>query len=126
MNTPQPDNPGLCPICGGPNDCQPCSATVAKGPCWCANVEIPAALLARVPEYLRNRACICRPCVMKFHGAKTDAVAAPKILSGDFYFTGSLMVFTAAYHLRRGYCCGSGCQHCPYPNPELKATPTLA
>ena len=24
------------------------------------------------------------------------------------------MVFTAAYHLKRGYCCGSGCRHCPY------------
>lgn len=24
------------------------------------------------------------------------------------------MVFTEAYHLRRGYCCKSGCRHCPY------------
>ncbi|WP_373521066.1 DUF5522 domain-containing protein [Aquiflexum sp.] len=24
------------------------------------------------------------------------------------------MVFTAQYHLRRGYCCDSGCKHCPY------------
>ncbi len=23
-------------------------------------------------------------------------------------------VFTAAYLLDRGYCCGSGCRHCPY------------
>jgi hypothetical protein len=32
----------------------------------------------------------------------------------DYYFEGPLMVFTAAYHLKRGYCCGSGCRHCPY------------
>jgi prepilin-type N-terminal cleavage/methylation domain-containing protein/prepilin-type processing-associated H-X9-DG protein len=64
MNLPQPDNPSLCPLCGGPNDCQVCSAD--KGACWCANVEIPAALLARVPRPLRNRACICRACVEKF------------------------------------------------------------
>ena len=32
----------------------------------------------------------------------------------DYYFEGQLMVFTAAYHLKRGYCCGSGCRHCPY------------
>lgn len=32
----------------------------------------------------------------------------------DFYFEGPYMVFTAAYHLKRGYCCGSGCRHCPY------------
>ncbi len=32
----------------------------------------------------------------------------------DFYFEGPYMVFTAAYLLKRGYCCGSGCRHCPY------------
>jgi hypothetical protein len=33
----------------------------------------------------------------------------------DFYFDGSgLMVFTEKYHLKRGYCCGNGCRHCPY------------
>jgi hypothetical protein len=35
----------------------------------------------------------------------------------DFYYEGELVVFTAAYHLKRGYCCGSGCRHCPY-EPE--------
>ncbi|MCB0351878.1 MAG: hypothetical protein KDD64_00085 [Bdellovibrionales bacterium] len=23
-------------------------------------------------------------------------------------------VFTSVFHLSRGYCCGSGCRHCPY------------
>ena len=32
----------------------------------------------------------------------------------DFYWDGPYMVFTAAYHLKRGYCCNSGCRHCPY------------
>jgi hypothetical protein len=33
----------------------------------------------------------------------------------DFYFNESgLMVFTEKYHLKRGYCCTSGCKHCPY------------
>jgi hypothetical protein len=32
----------------------------------------------------------------------------------DFYFEGELIVFTAQYHLKRGYCCKSGCRHCPY------------
>ncbi len=32
----------------------------------------------------------------------------------DFYFDGPLMVFTAAYHLKRGSCCGCECRHCPY------------
>jgi hypothetical protein len=37
-----------------------------------------------------------------------------KLEPEDYYFEGSLMVFTAAYHLKRGSCCGSGCRHCPY------------
>lgn len=32
----------------------------------------------------------------------------------DFYFENGNMVFTEAYHLKRGYCCGNGCRHCPY------------
>jgi len=32
----------------------------------------------------------------------------------DFYFENGLMVFTEKYHLKRGYCCRSGCRHCPY------------
>jgi hypothetical protein len=32
----------------------------------------------------------------------------------DFYMEGPYMVFTAAYHLRRGTCCNSDCRHCPY------------
>ena len=32
----------------------------------------------------------------------------------DWYFENGLLVYTAAYHLKRGYCCGSGCRYCPY------------
>lgn len=33
----------------------------------------------------------------------------------DYYFTDEgFLVFTAAYHLKRGYCCKNGCRHCPY------------
>jgi Family of unknown function (DUF5522) len=32
----------------------------------------------------------------------------------DYYYDGEYIVFTAAYHLKRGSCCGSGCRHCPY------------
>lgn len=38
----------------------------------------------------------------------------PLIEGEDFYREGAAIVFTARYHLRRGYCCGSGCRHCPY------------
>ena len=33
----------------------------------------------------------------------------------DYYFNEEgLMVFTAAYHLKRGYCCKNKCKHCPW------------
>jgi iron complex transport system substrate-binding protein len=32
----------------------------------------------------------------------------------DYYNETGLTVFTASYLQRRGYCCGSGCRHCPY------------
>jgi hypothetical protein len=43
-----------------------------------------------------------------------DRPAAPRLKSEDYYFEGDLMVFTAAYHLKRGSCCKSACRHCPY------------
>ena len=36
----------------------------------------------------------------------------------DFYMDGPYLVFTAAYHLKRGTCCNSGCRHCPYREDE--------
>ena len=32
----------------------------------------------------------------------------------DYYVERGSFVFTASYLKRRGYCCGSGCRHCPY------------
>lgn len=43
-----------------------------------------------------------------------DRSPAPLVAGVDYYWKGNLVVFTAAYHLNRGYCCGMGCAHCPY------------
>lgn len=33
----------------------------------------------------------------------------------DYYFNAQgLMVMTEKYHLKRGFCCKSGCKHCPW------------
>jgi len=47
--------------------------------------------------------------VMRRHG---EAVVAGRALYRDP--TTGLSVFTAAFLADRGYCCGSGCRHCPY------------
>lgn len=40
---------------------------------------------------------------------------APQLIEGvDFYWEGPYMVLTAKYLFKRGYCCESGCRHCPY------------
>ena len=37
------------------------------------------------------------------------------IEEGDYYLTPEgYRCFTEQYHLKRGYCCESGCRHCPY------------
>jgi hypothetical protein len=32
----------------------------------------------------------------------------------DYYIENGLFVFTGEFLLKRGYCCESGCRHCPY------------
>ncbi len=44
--------------------------------------------------------------------AHSVAVAAGRALYRDP--TTGLSVFTAVFLADRGYCCGSGCRHCPY------------
>jgi hypothetical protein len=43
-----------------------------------------------------------------------DDSAMAALASEDFYWEGPYLVFTAAYLLKRGYCCNSNCRHCPY------------
>ena len=47
-----------------------------------------------------------------------------KLTEGIHYYfnENGLMVFTSAYHLQRGYCCGNGCLNCPY-NYEAVSEP---
>jgi hypothetical protein len=51
------------------------------------------------------------------------ATARPTLEPEDFYLEGSCLVFTAAYHLKRGSCCGSACRHCPYGFATADAAP---
>ncbi len=46
-----------------------------------------------------------------------------KIEEGDFYWNeDGYRVFTEQYLLKRGYCCNSGCKHCPYGYDKNRAT----
>lgn len=52
--------------------------------------------------------------------AATEPMADRAVAAGHpmFFIENGLVVFTAAYHLARGFCCGSGCRHCPYDPPH--------
>lgn len=52
---------------------------------------------------------------MKADNEEKPQEESPPLKEGeDYYWENGFMVFTAAYLLKRGYCCKSGCRHCPY------------
>jgi hypothetical protein len=60
--------------------------------------------------------------------AKTPSLtdSDSKLIEGqDYYWEGEAVVFTERYHLRRGYCCESGCRHCPFKEAWPKEPVTL-
>ena len=44
-----------------------------------------------------------------------ESASGDALIEGlDYYVENGLYVFTEHYLLKRGYCCQSGCRHCPY------------
>ncbi|MEO1497617.1 MAG: DUF5522 domain-containing protein [Planctomycetota bacterium] len=55
-----------------------------------------------------------------------ETAAAASQTDADFYMEEGRVVFTEAYHLKRGYCCGSACRHCPYGELAVRCVGSLA
>ena len=54
---------------------------------------------------------------VNYRTLQVDAkVVSQELKEGEDYYLNAqgLLVFTAAYLLKRGYCCRNGCRHCPY------------
>ena len=98
---------------GGTKSCWKCGAAFACGAnasgCWCE--QYPP------PKPVDEKDCLCPDCLAAAARHPVD-VKLTLIEGEDYYLEGAAIVFTAAYHLRRGYCCGSGCRHCPYKDPD--------
>jgi hypothetical protein len=62
----------LCPICGNPNGCAVAAAGTFAADCWCKGMSFSETTLARVPDALRGKACICRRCA-EGAGGRADA-----------------------------------------------------
>ncbi|MEO8925174.1 MAG: cysteine-rich CWC family protein [Caldimonas sp.] len=67
----QPDKAAHCPLCGNANTCAMLAG--AAEPCWCVSVSFGPALLSRIPEESRGRACVCAAC----------AASAPELASSE-------------------------------------------
>ena len=65
-------------------------------------------------KYLKTSTIIsCK--VAKFVNMNNDLNTNNLKEGEDFYYTPEgYKCFTEKYHLKRGYCCKSGCRHCPY------------
>ena len=94
-----------------------CGVDSAEG-CWCAS--LPQAFTK--PDPMRD--CFCPACLTE-QLRKNKSIEA--VEGEDYYFENGLLVMTAAYHIRRGSCCGNGCVWCPYePRHEGGATKLAA
>jgi hypothetical protein len=55
----------------------------------------------------------------------------PLVENVDYYMENGRLVFTSAYHRKRGHCCNSKCRHCPYglgsgmPEPDCVIKPVI-
>ena len=116
--------------------CSRCHAVFTCGPaqgdekCWCER-------LPHVPVIADQQAdCFCSQClseaIAKLKPGELEPAAVvqksslPELREGeDYYVEGGAIVFTAAYHLKRGYCCDSACRHCPYEQKPVTVTQKL-
>ncbi|MEA3163574.1 MAG: hypothetical protein QOE88_1392 [Verrucomicrobiota bacterium] len=119
-----------CPVCGGDNQCRVAKGHLYKGPCWCEEIIVPGHILRALAGDRFEPACLCRSCLETSARLSQElgdpAAVLRKIreqLQGprlpdpeeDFYLDrNGNTVFTAAYHLKRGTCCGNLCRHCPF------------
>lgn len=67
----------ICPLCGGANECAPAGAGTFAVDCWCRTVSISPEALARVPEELVGKACLCPRCAVAVSSAAQDLAAPP-------------------------------------------------
>ncbi len=103
-----------------------CGNTESDGNCWCNS--FPPIFQ---PNYEKD--CLCPSCLKEatinkineytdslipedaLNNKAKDLPQTTKQIEGiDYYLKNGYQVFTAWYHLKRGYCCNNGCRHCPY------------
>ena len=103
-----------------------CGDTLEGSTCWCNDFP---------PIFVPSEAidCFCPSCFKNACATKIDEYVATitpetapenkakdlpqsaNLIEGiDYYLENGNYVFKAWFHLKRGFCCGNGCRHCPY------------
>lgn len=87
--------------------------------CQCNTVEISEATNNFLSHTYFD--CLCKDCLVKINHDVQLAKEYQFPAQGEmlveglhYYKEGNNLVFTALYHLLRGYCCKSSCRHCVY------------
>lgn len=86
--------------------------------CACSSIQ----LSSETKTYLAKTKydCLCNSCLNELNQmlemiVQESSSSASMIEGLDFYYEGPYKVMTEYFHIKRGYCCGSGCRHCAYP-----------
>jgi hypothetical protein len=105
----------ICPRCKKEFNCN--SEDISA--CACSQVK----LSNETKSFLANTffSCLCSQCLTELNllVAKEKEFPFPgrggNLIEGLHYYNeGEYRVFTEFYLLSRGFCCRSGCRHCPY------------
>ncbi|MEM9547285.1 MAG: cysteine-rich CWC family protein [Bacteroidota bacterium] len=103
----------------GPKSCSRCGKQIlCKADniklCTCSNVE----LSSDCRDYLKETEydCLCNACLNELNQLVEKAHKAPNKPTENihYYMEEGMLVFTELNHIKRGYCCKSGCRHCAY------------
>jgi hypothetical protein len=105
----------ICPRCKKEFRCNP--ENIAA--CGCSQVVLSNA----AKTFLANTffKCLCNDCLIEINRLVAMEKDHPfpgrggDLLEGiHYYLEGEYRVFTEFYLMSRGFCCRSGCRHCPY------------
>ena len=105
-----------CPKCQALLDCQ--ASNIQN--CSCQTLK----LSPEVQSFLKQshfKTCLCKNCLEQLEELREKAKQYPfpkppqrLVEHLHYYQEKGFWVFTELYHFSRGYCCQSGCRHCPY------------
>ena len=114
-------------ICSSCGESFGCGSDTPEQSCWCNDLppimpmdpsvdcRCPECLKIVIQEKVAEYVQTITPENALDNIAKNFDTSSKAVEGIDYYINeDGNFVFTKWYHLKRGYCCGNGCKHCPY------------